>query len=354
MKKIVSFFLLLNFIFTFNFPGYGEEDVDKQSANHLLIETDDDDGYQPLTCELRSIDRKSTSVRMCASNHQPLHTSTKSEANSLSFNWSGYTSFTGKNDIRNPTYGSATAVSGSWIIPPLTSSEEGDTYSSAWVGIDGYANSVVEQIGTEHDVIEGVPVYFAWFEMYPAAAQVIEGFPVFEGDLVEGKVLYLGQDASTNDLFRLTIKNHTRKVKFSINQSTLPGNPAHLSSVEWIVEAPVNITPEGCVEFLPLANFGKIFFGNCQATINGLKGSIDNKHWTYDAITMVARDGTVKDTPSLLFSNCKDSNSSRSSNSDSISDSFPKSLRKGPCKSSSFYVDWMDSGPFPYDSSCLD
>jgi hypothetical protein len=96
----------------------------------------------------------------------------------FSLNWSGYSAFTGTNANPNPTYDSVTGVLGSWTVPVLAASTGGDTFSSAWVGIDGFVSPVVEQIGTEHDVIDGVPSYYAWFEMFPADTQLIDGFPV--------------------------------------------------------------------------------------------------------------------------------------------------------------------------------
>ena len=55
------------------------------------------------------------------------------------------------------------AVYGSWIVPTVSGSSSGKTYSAVWVGIDGYASdSTVEQIGTEQDVVNGTPVYQAW------------------------------------------------------------------------------------------------------------------------------------------------------------------------------------------------
>ncbi len=88
----------------------------------------------------------------------------------------------------------------------------GDTYCATWVGIDGYNNSTVEQIGTEQDVINGSQKNFAWFSLFPASTQEIEGFPVNVGDVIEGSVRYLGVE-DTNDVFRLTIKNLTQGKK---------------------------------------------------------------------------------------------------------------------------------------------
>ena len=51
-----------------------------------------------------------------------------------------------------------------------TVSGSGPTYSSVWVGIDGYSSNTVEQIGTEQDVsANGKTSYYAWYEMYPQA-----------------------------------------------------------------------------------------------------------------------------------------------------------------------------------------
>jgi len=51
-----------------------------------------------------------------------------------STNWSGY-AVTG-------SQGSVTYVAGSWIVPTVTASAT-NSYSSFWVGIDGYASGTV-------------------------------------------------------------------------------------------------------------------------------------------------------------------------------------------------------------------
>jgi len=37
-----------------------------------------------------------------------------------------------------------------------------------WVGIDGYNNGTVEQLGTATQCFEGVTYYYVWYEMFPA------------------------------------------------------------------------------------------------------------------------------------------------------------------------------------------
>src|ERR1700719_1590892 len=58
-----------------------------------------------------------------------------------STNWSGYA----------VTGSSFTSGKGSWIIPTVNCSKTPNTYSSFWVGIDGWTSSTVEQTGTDSD-----------------------------------------------------------------------------------------------------------------------------------------------------------------------------------------------------------
>src|SRR5262249_16810121 len=81
-----------------------------------------------------------------------------------SSNWSGYADQT---NLNTPQNGAVTAVSGSWVVPSVVAGSSRSSYSSFWVGIDGYSSNSVEQIGTDSDVINGVPTYYAWYEMYP-------------------------------------------------------------------------------------------------------------------------------------------------------------------------------------------
>lgn len=325
MKKMTSLFLMLGLTFSLHLTA----NLEQQYATHQKV---DQDGYTIVSCQLRPFERKS---RTQSNVHCPHF---EAEFNSL--NWSGYSAFTGTTDEPNPTYGSVTKVSGSWTVPTVTVNEGGDTFSAAWVGIDGYSagSTTVEQIGTEHDVIDGVPVYLAWFEMYPAASQIIDGMVVKPGDIMEAKVVYQGQNDDKNDIFKLEIKNHTTKQTFSIVQATFPGYPAHLSSANWIVEAPATVT-SGCgdptgLAVLPLSTSTPILFNQCEAVINGKKGSIDNHHWTYDSFTMVSNTSEVKATPSALSkSKCPHKN-------------------KKQCKGNRFSVVFNSSGPFPYD--CID
>jgi hypothetical protein len=99
--------------------------------------------------------------------------------------------------------------------------------SKFWVGIDGYADNSVEQIGTEQD---SNGTYYAWYEMYPKPCYIISSVPIKPGDSIYAEVKYNGKGS-----FTLTIKNLTTKKSFSITQKS---GKANCSSAEWIVEAP--------------------------------------------------------------------------------------------------------------------
>jgi hypothetical protein len=203
-----------------------------------------------------------------------------------STNWSGYA---GATSFTNPTAHSVTAVSGSWIVPTVKASG-GTTYSSLWVGIDGYNSSTVEQLGTEHDIVNGVQQNYAWFEMYPGGSYLISGFPLNPGDVISASVVYSG-----NNIFVLTIMNDTQNVSFVVPTSYTHSTTALRESAEWIMEAPYY---NG---ILPLSNFGTGYFIGCAATINGVAAPIGNSSWKNVGIEMVTNSGAAKDTTSALL-----------------------------------------------------
>lgn len=210
-----------------------------------------------------------------------------------SLNWSGYAALT---NLKHPAIGSVNDVSGSWVVPTLSPST-GNTYCSIWVGIDGYSNNTVEQIGTEQDWTINGQENFAWFEMYPQGAYEIVNFPVNNNDHIAAGVSYRG-----NHIFLLVIINYTKNVHFIVPSFYTKSTQAQRSSAEWIVEAPSS-SLTGNV--LPLAHYGTALFSNCVATINGITGGINNSHWKYDPLTMITDNHLIKSLPSNLSKNGK-------------------------------------------------
>jgi hypothetical protein len=135
-----------------------------------------------------------------------------------SSNWSGYAKSTG-------TYTRATAQ---WVVPAAAPTK-GSTYSSAWVGIDGFNNSDLIQTGTESDYFKGAAHYNAWWEILPAAETPISTITLHPGDHMSASVT-----KGTGSLWTITITDATTTKSFTTQQSySGPG-----TSVEWIEEAP--------------------------------------------------------------------------------------------------------------------
>lgn len=189
-----------------------------------------------------------------------------------STNWSGYAATTG-------TY---TSVSASWTEPTGTCSGTAK-YSSFWVGLDGYNSGSVEQTGSEVDCSGRRAVYYAWYEMYPAAS-VSYSNTVRPGDHFNASVTYTGGNS-----FNLTISDTTQGWSHT-HVGTLAG--AARSSAEVIVEAPCCTASGG---ILPLADFN---------TVN-ITGSLANGAALGNAggvtqIIMVDSAGRAKDSVSSL------------------------------------------------------
>jgi hypothetical protein len=159
-----------------------------------------------------------------------------------SSNWSGYALSTG----------SYTSITGQWTVPAVAASRK-STYSSAWIGIDGYNNSNLIQTGTESDYYNGSAHYDAWWEILPAAETVIPSLPVSPGDTMTAKIT-----KGSGTTWTITISDTTTGQSFTTQQSySGPG-----TSAEWIEEAP---TVGGRVA--PLANYGLDTFD--PGTVNG-------------------------------------------------------------------------------------
>jgi hypothetical protein len=221
--------------------------------------------------------------------HDPAIIRERHGRNATSTNWSGY-AVTGAN-------GSVTDVKGSWIVPTVTCAAKApDSYSSFWVGIDGYGSNTVEQIGIDADCVSGKAAYSAWFEFYPHWPSTINTVDVVPGDTISAEVSY-----STKGQFTVTLTNVSQHPIQSFSISTkMP--QAKSSSAEWIVEAP---SSSGV---LPLANFGLAEFGRhytsqpftCYATVNGIAGSIGSFNPNAIQIDMVTSSGLMKAQTSAL------------------------------------------------------
>jgi hypothetical protein len=148
--------------------------------------------------------------------HAPRKGAAVHNAGWSSSNWSGY--------AKSGSYTKATAQ---WVVPGVSATKSA-SYSSAWVGIDGFTNSSLIQTGTESDYYNGSAHYNAWWEILPAAETPITSFAVHPGDVMTASIT-----KGSGSSWSITISdNHGGSFTTTQNYSG-PG-----TSVEWIEEAP--------------------------------------------------------------------------------------------------------------------
>ena len=177
--------------------------------------------------------------------------------------WSGYIV---ASDVQNrsPVVSSASA---SWKVPKIKPSEN-DTFSGVWLGIGGYGENTLIQIGTEQEYYNGEAVYYAWYELLPGYLVRIQSLHVRAGDTITASVSLVNENANT---WSIELKDVTRGEEFN---KVVVYNSSMLSA-EWIVERPkVN----GVVS--TLADFGNVTFTECKATVDGVTGAIGNFSYT--------------------------------------------------------------------------
>jgi hypothetical protein len=191
--------------------------------------------------------------------------------------------------ISSPADGFVDSVTGDWVIPTVTPNSSQTTYVATWVGIDGFSDGTVEQIGTEQDCVNGVQENYAWIEFYPGPSRMI-GLTVNTGDSFTASIVYEG-----GSLFTLSITDLTTGQSYSRTRSA----NAQRQSAEWVVEAPSS--SEGV---LPLANFGAVNFTDAQFTgNNGTTYAIDGLgSGTYAAINLNDPKGGTANPSALLDS----------------------------------------------------
>ena len=179
--------------------------------------------------------------------HQESHglhaLTSRSSASVESSNWSGYAA-TGSN-------GEFTSVSSSWTQPTITCSSK-TTYSSYWVGLDGYSNSALEQTGTEADCIGGKAEYGAWWEVLPASESAYS-VTVKGGDSLSASVVDNG-----NGTFTMKLTDSTEGWSKSTTHAGSSGYED--SSAEVIAEA---TEVNGAIA--KLSDFGTVSFSGAEA-----------------------------------------------------------------------------------------
>jgi hypothetical protein len=170
-----------------------------------------------------------------------------------SSNWSGYVWGTGP----------YTAVTGTFNVPSIYGSST-NTYTSEWIGIDGFQNSSLIQAGIDEQYSFSSNTYQIqpWWEILPAAETPI-AMTVSPGDSV---TVSLGQVSGTST-WQIMLADNTTGQRFTTDQ-TYTGP---LTSAEAIVEAPsVNHTQSTLGNYAPDVTFSALGVTGPQSSLTEL------------------------------------------------------------------------------------
>lgn len=176
-------------------------------------------------------------------------------------NWAGYIVATAT-DLHSAEP-NVTEVSASWTVPTVQPAPQ-DLYSAVWIGIGGEFDSTLIQCGTRQDSVGGQTTYSAWYELLPGNSVRIRQISISPGDQMQATIKLADV---TSDSWFLNITDVTTGRSF---QNTFTYASSQLSA-EWILERPnVNNVLSS------LADFDKVTFTNCTATIGTQKGDINS------------------------------------------------------------------------------
>ncbi|HUJ28489.1 MAG TPA: G1 family glutamic endopeptidase [Myxococcales bacterium] len=171
-----------------------------------------------------------------------VHGPVTSNANGSSTNWSGYVISTPGSA---PQYGE---IFGAWRVPQVYSPGGfwSSTYSSFWVGIDGWGTPDVVQAGTDENAYNYFWVAFhsygAWTEWYPYSSVSISNFSVNPGDNIYCWVWVdtsAGAWAPNGNVGWFYVWNTTQNVASGYLSTVAPsGTVFNGHQAEWVMERP--------------------------------------------------------------------------------------------------------------------
>ena len=149
-----------------------------------------------------------------------------------SLNWSGYVSTEASLKTPRPF----TSVQAEWTERAYACNGESPEAAVAWVGLDGWGGSTVEQGGTYQEcngTAQGT--HYAWWEMYPTNT-ITTVFTVRVGDRMSASVTY--SPPGHAGAFRIVVTDRTAHRGFTEFEQCQYAGGCQRNSAEWIVERP--------------------------------------------------------------------------------------------------------------------
>lgn len=194
-----------------------------------------------------------------------------------STNWGGYIA----------ANGTFTEVSGSWTVPAVSGNGHTTSADGSWIGIGGVTSGDLIQVGTGNFVAgNGTVTRFAFYELLPAAAQIINTLPINQGDFMSASVSELSAGQ-----WRISLTNNTTSQSFT----TTVDYASSRSTAEWVQEDPSYSRGN----LIPYDYFGTVTFTNSRAVKNGTSVNLLSSNAT--PVTTVTNQGIVVASPSAIF-----------------------------------------------------
>ncbi len=196
----------------------------------------------------------------------------------ISRNWAGYVA-------TSPAAG-ASCVEATWVEPSITCPSTGTRAVAIWVGIGGFSESALVQLGTEASCRNGAMVRMSWRESLPLEKSVVPtDLQVGTGDRIHAQVLWLG-----GSRYQLSMFNLSHGESFS---TVVANRSLRRTSTEWVVEAPAVGCPSNC-QILSMPRFSAVTFSRVSTTWRGVLQPLDGSSFTHQRIRMVTAGGSTR------------------------------------------------------------
>ncbi len=202
--------------------------------------------------------------------------SRQSPTSATSPNWAGYVA-----QAQRPF----TAVEGSWVQPAVACNGSADA-AAFWVGLDGFRDATVEQVGVKASCATGRAEYRSWWQLWPGPVHFLpRAYAVHPSDVMHASVTRSGTT------FTLSLRSSA-----GWSFSTVRSAPADSSSAEWIASSPPACRTCG---FTGLANFDTVSFARARAADGQAMQSIGSfqRDNHLISVTMIGPGGVVRARP---------------------------------------------------------
>ena len=191
-----------------------------------------------------------------------------------SSNWSGYAITTAQRLI--------SCVESEWVQPKVKCHGGGRTSVSIWVGLGGFSQSALEQIGTAVDCVSGFPLDYSWHESLPRQRHEIEApLSVQPGDRIWAQVRWM-----SGSTYQLSLANLTHTDGFTVRDTN---KGLRRTEAVWIAEAPSACSPKCSILSMP--DWHKVTFDHIGVTVAGKLTTLKADGSTRVRVRLVARSG---------------------------------------------------------------